>query len=93
MVFCVLHFVCHKEIILHISISLTCKICSFVLKTMKLRICMFSFTDHYRTSNLPMREVRPRSHTIGNDSDVKHLQKQVEIVSIMICPYVIDFLK
>ncbi|CAF4671296.1 unnamed protein product [Rotaria socialis] len=31
-----------------------------------------------------MREIRPRSHTIGNDSDVKHLQKQVEItVDIM----------
>ncbi|CAM4982016.1 unnamed protein product [Rotaria socialis] len=32
-----------------------------------------------RTLNLPTREIRPRSHTIGNDSDVKHLQQQVAI--------------
>ncbi|CAM4831354.1 unnamed protein product [Rotaria magnacalcarata] len=41
--------------------------------------------NHFNmTLNLPTREIRPRSHTIGNDSDVKHLQKQVAItVDIM----------
>ncbi|CAF4230925.1 unnamed protein product, partial [Rotaria magnacalcarata] len=43
-----------------------------------------SFDSFMQTLNLPTREIRPRSHTIGNDSDVKHLQKQVAItVDIM----------
>ncbi|CAM4837938.1 unnamed protein product [Rotaria magnacalcarata] len=43
-----------------------------------------SFDSFMQTLNLPIREIRPRSHTIGNDSDVKHLQKQVAItVDIM----------
>ncbi|CAM4850758.1 unnamed protein product, partial [Rotaria magnacalcarata] len=47
-----------------------------------------AYINHFNmedmTLNLPIREIRPRSYTIGNDSDVKHLQKQVEItVDIM----------
>ncbi|CAF1157105.1 unnamed protein product, partial [Rotaria magnacalcarata] len=44
-----------------------------------------AYINHFNmTLNLPIREIRPRSHTIGNDSDVKHLQKQVAItVDIM----------